>query len=922
MKISRFGMQNIIKTGAVFILAYLVTAAAASGASLNPTALKCEYLTDPLGIDERAPRLSWWVESSRRAEEQTAYQVLVASTTEMLKPGAADLWDSGKVASDDTIAIVYHGKPLVSGERCYWTVRVWDKDGKASGWSRRAVWAMGLLEQSDWKGEWIGYDGFRKPSSDKLFLPPPPYLRKTFAIRKSIRRATLYVTALGLASVHLNGHLVSEDHFTPGWTDYTKRVPYRTYDVTRSVRQGENALGVILGDGWYSGYIGWGQKRDHYGTRPRFRGQMRIDYSDGSSEVIASGPDWKASEGPVREADFLMGEKFDARMITNWDEATFDDSKWAAVVTGAEMSPRIEAHPGPPVRQFRELEVNKITQPSPGAYVFDLGQNFAGVAKLKVAGRSGQTITMRFAERLNKDGTIYTANLRGARSVDTYICRGGGVETWEPHLVFHGFQYVEVTGLEKSPTNDTITGIALSSDTPDAGDFSCSDWVLNRLAENTRWTQRANFIDIPTDCPQRDERLGWMGDAQVYIRAATLHNDVHAFFTKWLTDVEDGQRADGEFPMVAPVKVAGDDGGPGWADAGVICPWTLYEVYGDKRILERHYDSMARFIEFCKNRSTPELLPPAKFHCFGDWLNVHEETPTPVICTAFFAHSTHLLARAAEVLGKTGDAAKYTDLFERIKASFNRAYVNPDGRIEGDTQTGYALALAFDLLDPQRQKAALQRLVEKVEQRDWHLSTGFIGTRALMLDLAAAGRNDVASRLIHNDTYPSWGFTIKHGATSIWERWDGWTPEKGFQDPGMNSFAHYSFGAVYQWMVENIAGIRSDSVAFKHVVIAPYMDGKINWAHASYRSIRGQIETEWNQQPGKLTLRVQLPANTTATILIPAVDVNSIFEDGKFATRASGLKFSGMGNGWAVFEAGSGIYNFEVRGAASAPVSG
>jgi alpha-L-rhamnosidase len=398
-----------------------------------------------------------------------------------------------------------------------------------------------------------------------------------------------------------------------------------------------------------------------------------------------------------------------------------------------------------------------------------------------------------------------------------------------------------------------------------------------------------------------------------------LNNDVQAFFTKWLTDVQDGQRADGQFPMVAPVKVAGDDGGPAWADAGVICPWTLYDVYGDRRILQRHYDSMVRFIEFCKNRCTRDLLPPAQFHCFGDWLNVHDDTPHPLIYTAYFACSTRLLARAAEVLGKTDDAAKYNDLFQRIKSAFNRAYVKSDGRIEGDTQTSYVLALAFDLLPDRQQKLAAQRLVEKIEDRDWHLSTGFVGTKSLMLVLAAMGRNDVAARLIHNDTYPSWGFSIKHGATTIWERWDGWTPEKGFQDPGMNSFAHYSFGAVYEWMVENIGGIRSDGPAFKHTIIAPYLDGKITSARTSYRSIRGRIETEWNDNGGRLLLKVMIPANTTATVFVPATDINSVFEDGKFATRAAGLKFLGMANGWAVFEAGSGVYNFEVRAPRAPP---
>jgi alpha-L-rhamnosidase len=746
-----------------------------------------------------------------------------------------------------------------------------------------------------------------------LLLPPPSYFRVGFDISKPVERATLYVTALGLADCHLNGRLVSEDRFTPGWTDYTKRVHYRAYDVTKLLNHGRNALGAVLADGWYSGYIGWGQIRDHYGKTPRLRAQLQVDYADGSHDIVATGPDWKASTGPVTSADFLMGEAFDARLVQKWCEPDFNASGWDSVVTGAEMNPVVQAHPGPPVRAFAEIKPKTITEVRPGVYVFDMGQNFAGVARLKVNGPAGRKITLRFAERLMPGGSVYTVNLRGAISTDTYICRGHGTETWEPRFTFHGFQYVEVTGLDSRPSKDLITGIALSSATAEAGDFACSDPMLNRLAKNTYWTQRANFIDIPTDCPQRDERLGWMGDAQVYVRTATLHEDVQAFFTKWLVDVEDGQRQDGEFPMVAPVKIAGNDGGPAWADAGVICPWNIYYVYGDTRILEKHYQSMARFIDFCQNRSTPDLLPPKEFHCFGDWLDIKDETPKPVIYEAYFAHSTKLMANIAAALGKTGDAAKYNDLFNRIKTAFNRAYVKDDGRIEGNTQTDYVLALSFDLLDPDRQKQAATHLVENIEKRDWHLSTGFIGTKSLMLALASIGRDDVAYRLIHNDTFPSWGFSIKHGATSIWERWDGWTPEKGFQDPGMNSFAHYSFGAVYQWMVENIGGIQSEGPAYKHIIIAPQTDDKLTFADVTYDSIHGPIETHWKKTGRGLRLKVIIPANTTATVSLPAADEAAVTESGRKVERAPGVKFLGKNGKSVVFEVASGAYNFKTK---------
>jgi alpha-L-rhamnosidase len=720
-----------------------------------------------------------------------------------------------------------------------------------------------------------GMQPWGKLTTRSVVLPPPVFVRTTFRADKPVARATLCATGLGIFDLHLNGKRVSDDYFSPGWTDYSKRVLYRTCDVTALVAPGENALGAILADGWFSGYVGYGHMRNHYGKSPRVRAQLHLDYADGTTAVIATGPQWKVATGPFREADFLMGEIYDARLaLDNWAKPGFDDGKWEAVATGSkEVQPKLVAHAGPPVRVIAEFPAKSITEPKPGAYVLDLGQNFAGVVRLKVTGTPGQTITLRYAERLNPDGTIYTTNLRSARATDIYICRGGGIETWEPRFTFHGFQYIEVTGLAGRPAPDTVVGLALSSDTPVAGAFECSDPMLNQLHSNICWTQRMNFIDIPTDCPQRDERLGWTGDAQVYVRTATLNNDVQAFFAKWLDDLcADGQRADGQFPMVAPIKVAGNDGGPAWADAGVICPWTIYEVYGDRRVLERHYEAMTRFIAFCKNRCTPELLPPAKFHCFGDWLSIKADTPRDVIYLAYFAYSTRLVARTAEALGKTEDAAKYNGLFQQIKAAFNKAYVAADGRIKGNTQCGYVLAIVFDLVDGENAKLAAKYLVDDIEARGNHLSTGFIGTKDLMLALAKAGRNDVAYRLIHNDTFPSWGFSIKHGATSIWERWNGWTPEKGFGDPGMNSFAHYSFGAVYQWMVENIGGIRNGGDAYSRIIIAPQPGGKLTWAKTRYDSIRGRIETAWKLEAGKLTLDVTIPANTTATVIVPGKD--------------------------------------------------
>jgi alpha-L-rhamnosidase len=489
---------------------------------------------------------------------------------------------------------------------------------------------------------------------------------------------------------------------------------------------------------------------------------------------------------------------------------------------------------------------------------------------------------------------------------------GSAEEIWQPRFTFHGFQYVEVTGLKSKPGPETVVGLALASDTPVAGSFACSDSMLNQLHQNIVTTQRSNFIDIPTDCPQRDERLGWTGDAQVYVRTATLNADVQTFFTKWLRDLTDGQRADGQFPMVAPVKVAGDDGGPAWADAGVICPWTIYEVYGDQRLLRRQYPSMQRFIAFCAKRSRDGVLPPGSYHAFGDWLSINAETPKDVIYTAYFAYSTLLTARAAEVLGKPAEARQYRGLYEAIKAAFQKAYVQPDGRITGDTQAVYVLALAFDLVDGLQARQAAEHLVADIEKRGWHLSTGFIGTKDLMLVLAKIGRNDVAYRLLHNETFPSWGFSIKHGATSIWERWDGWTPEKGFQDPGMNSFAHYSFGAVYQWMVENIAGIRAMSPSYATIRIAPRPGGKLTEASTTYHSIRGEIASKWKRANGRIVLEVTVPANARAWVEIPTTDGGRVTESGTPVVQVEGLYVRQASDQQCVVEVGSGTYRFEA----------
>jgi alpha-L-rhamnosidase len=902
--------------------------AAAADPEARATRLRCEYLTSPNAVEDSAPRLSWIIESPERGWRQTAYQVVVASSAARLAEDRGDLWDSGKVVSRETAQIGYAGKPLNSRTRCWWKVRVWDGADKASAWSAASEWTMGLLKADDWgDSKWIGFDKPREipREKDKLYLPPARFLRKEFTPAKPVARAMLYASALGIYDAYLNGRKIGDEYFTPGWTDYTRRVYYRAYDVTGMLKAGDNALGAILADGWFAGYFGMRGGRDSYGKNIRFKGILVVDYADGTSETVGTDESWKASAGPILEADFFQGETYDARAeLTGWAASGYDDTKWEPVVVGGagmrrrtpdkkwlNVEPNLQAAPHEPVRVFKEHRAKSITQPKKGMYVLDMGSNFAGFARVNVTAPAGTRIALRFGERINEDGTIYTDNLRGLRAADTYICRGGGRETWAPQFTFHGFQYIEVLGWVGELTSESVLGIEVSSATPVAGSFECSSAMANQLQRNITQTQRANFIDIPTDCPQRNERLGWTGDARAYVRTATYNSDVAAFFTKWLVDLADAQGPEGWYPKTAPSKHFGGDGGPAWADAGVICPWELYTAYGDKRLIAKHYDEMAKFVANRVERAT-NLRPPAKYHCYGDWLSMKANTPKEVIFTAYFARSAWLMAQMATELGKTDDAAKYQDLFNRIKAAFNEDYVDGEGRVKGHTQTGYILALMFDLVEGERFQQAADHLVERIESRKWHLSTGFVGTPSILPALSKIGRTDVAYRLFHTDTNPSWGFPIKNGATSMWERWDSWTPEKGFIK-GMNSFSHYSFGAVGRWMFSTIGGIDAGSPGFGNIVIRPQPDDQLTYAKVSYDSIHGPIVSNWKRSGEQLTMEVTIPANTTATVHVPAADAGKVMEGGKPAARAPGVKSLTNQAGTAVFAVGSGTYRFTSK---------
>ncbi|MCY2930831.1 MAG: family 78 glycoside hydrolase catalytic domain [Planctomycetota bacterium] len=890
---------------------------------IAPANLRCEYQLNPLGLDERTPRLSWRIDApaSRRGLKQSAYQILVASTADKLLAGEGDLWDSGQVRSDRTTQIEYAGKPLRSRLRAWWTVRAWDETGTPTRWATPAFWEMGLLAPGDWKAQWIGSPFPLDPTA----ISPCPQLRKAFTLRGPVARARLYASALGVYEMWINGRRVGEDCLTPGWTDYAIRIPYQTYDVTPLLHAGENALGGVLADGWYAGFLAWGHVRNLYGSQIQLLAQLEVEYADGTKETLATDRSWKCALGPILGSDFYNGESYDARLEQpGWTRAGFRDAAWKKAKVHPAPAARLVASAAPPVRRIDLLPARTLAQPEKGAFVFDLGQNMVGRVRLTVpAGtRRGTKIVIRHAEVLNPDGTMYTANLRAAKSIDTYVVKGGrGAEVFEPTFAFHGFRYVELRGFSqgKKPSLAAVAGVVMHSDTPPTGSFECSNPMLNQLQHNIVWGQKGNFLEAPTDCPQRDERLGWTGDAQVFVRTACFNMDVAGFFNKWLVDLTDAQSPTGAFPMVAPDVLAKrqGDGGAGWADAGIICPWTVYLAYGDTRVLERHYKAMVKYLAHLAADDV------TKRHCFGDWLNQNDPTPNDLIATAFRAWCTQIMIHVAGVLGKKADAARFARTLADVRDTFNREFVTPAGRLTSPSQTGYVLALQFGLLPRHLRPAALARLVRRIGECNDHLSTGFLGTPYLLSVLADNGRLDLAYKLLLNEDFPSWGYPVKHGATTMWERWDGWRHDKGFQDPAMNSFNHYAYGAVGDWMYRTIAGLdlcpspSPSQAGYHHALIRPLPGGGLTHARAALLSPHGLLSTHWRitgraSSLGKtFTLSVVIPPNCTATLHIPST--SPVTESGRPATQSPGVKFLGKQAGATVFQVGSGQYEFKAK---------
>jgi alpha-L-rhamnosidase len=778
----------------------------------------------------------------------------------------------------------------------------------------------GLLEASDWKASWI------EPGlpEDPKKSGPVAMLRREFKLNGPIAAARAYVTSHGLYEMQLNGQRVGDQLFTPGWTSYNKRLQYQTYDVTSLLKSGNNAVAVQLGNGWYRGFLAWQDRRNIYGERLALLGQIKVTYKDGREETIGTDQGWKASTGPILMSEIYHGETYDARLEKpGWAEPGFSDSQWSPVKVVDGRKDDLIAPAGPPVRRIEELKAVKIQKTPGGDTVVDLGQNMVGWVRLKVQGPAGTTVTLRHAEVLDKQGNFYTENLRAAKATLQYTLKGGGPETFEPHFTFFGFRYVAVAGYPGEVTPETLTGIVVHSDMARTSEFETSKPLVNQLQHNIIWGQKGNFLDVPTDCPQRDERLGWTGDAQAFSPTAAFNMDVAGFFTKWLRDVAADQFESGSIPHVIP-NVLPDfqgqtpGGAAGWADSAVIIPWNMYLSYGDKRILETQYDSMAKWVEYERKRAGDDYIWDGDPH-FGDWLAFASTasdypgatTGKDLIATAFFAHSTDLLQRTALVLGKKDDAARYGEQLGRIKSAFRREFVTDTGRVGEDTQTAYALALQFDLLSEELRPVAAKRLAQEVRTRK-HLTTGFLGTPYLCHVLVRYGYLDEAYMLLNREDYPSWLYPVKQGATTIWERWDGQKPDGTFQNAGMNSFNHYAYGAIGEWMYRVMAGIEIDETApgYKHILIEPRPGGGFTSARASHQTMYGKVSSAWTLKDGTFELAVEIPANTRATVRLPGAQLGSVTEAGRPVVVGSGVTAPKQEGSVVALEVGSGQYRF------------
>jgi alpha-L-rhamnosidase len=881
---------------------------------LKATKLKCEYLENPVGIGETKPRFGWIIQSDGQNVLQKTYHIQVAPDERFTDL----LWDTGTVDSSESVHVKYNGISLNPVSRYYYRVKITDNHGQESSWSDTGFFETTLFNYSQWKAEFISPE-----SSEEGNLSKGKLLRNEFSIDGEVAFAQVSISALGIYQFYINGSRIGEDLLTPGWTSYKNRLLYQTYNVTDMLNKGSNALGAAVGAGWYKGDLaGWLKRRNVYGSQTALIMQMTIKYTDGREQVVITDDSWKASEGPVVYSEIYHGETYDARLEQeNWNMPGFDDSSWNKVqVTGWKKSV-LTPQDGVPVRRQENIKPIAFFTTPKGEKVMDFGQNMSGWVKFSVNRRSGDRVVLKHAEILDSDGNFYTENLRSAKQTIEYILKGDAEETFEPHFTFQGFRYIMVEEYPGEPSIDDFTAVVIHSDMEHTGTFSCSNELVNQLQHNILWGLKSNFVDLPTDCPQRDERLGWTGDAQIFIRTACYLMDTARFFKKWLGDLKAEQFEDGGVPFVIPDVLTGaitkddslmkeDHSSTGWGDAAVICPWTIYLCYGDKGILEEQYDTMKGWIEYIHNHAEKGLLWNSGFH-FGDWVALDAKegsyfgaTPNDLTATAFYACSTELLAKTAEVLGRKEDAEKYSRLHGDIVTAFQNEFFTPNGRLAARTQTAHILSLMFKLVPDKYIDRTVDTLIKLLEENEGHLVTGFLGTPFFCHVLSQNGRLDEAYKLLLRKDYPSWLYQVTKGATTIWEHWDGLKPDGTMWSADMNSFNHYAYGAIGDWLYRVAAGIDTDieKPGYKHILMKPQPGGDLTHVEAELQTLYGRAAISWSIEGLEMTVTAAVPHNATAHIVLPGA------VSGNIASEA--VVFSEC-TGGAEAEIGSGTYKFK-----------
>lgn len=940
----RHGLSQICLL--VFAAVTLYSSRTCFGDSLKLIETKCEYRVNPLGIDTVQPRLSWVLESQRRGETQTAYEILAASSAAKLALGKADLWDSGKINSSESFGIIYTGQPLQSRQRVYWKVRIWDGEGKASAFSQTAWFETALLDSKDWQAGWIQRPARTPVTPEQVFDDQPaPLLRKQFELDKKIKRARAYVSGLGYFELRLNGERVGNDVLNPGWTSYAKRVLYSTYDVTAQLKRGQNAVGIMLGNGWFNPLplAMWGRIKPGEALttgEPRAIMQLVVEFTDGTTQTISTDETWRATDGPVVRNSVYLGEFYDARREQpGWNRAGYDDSKWERAVFA--RKPRLgplRAQDAPPIHATRLFKPAKLTEPKPGVFIFDFGQNFAGWTRLHVQGERGTCVRLRSGELLYPDGTLngmtavagqikdggkdYTYDGVGrpktAFQLDEYILKGEGSETYTPRFTFHGFRYVEVTGFPGRPTLDTLEGLGLNSDVSQAGIFECSNDLFNRIQKMVTATELANLFSVQSDCPAR-EKFGYGGDIAATCEAMMLNFDMARFYAKVAQDFTEAQRQNGGFTETAPFVGISDqnleDGshavnlgaGSGPVDWGVVQPllaWQLFQYYGDRKTMSDQYDATKRWIALLRSKATDNLL--------DNGISDHESLVAKnrfLTGTAFYYFNVKLFAQIARELGRDSDAEQARNLAEQIKIAFNHQFLKAGtGCYDSGSQACQAFALYFGLVPSEDKAKALNVLVRDVsETNQGHLTTGIFGTKYMLNALTELGRTDVAYEIVNQHTYPGWGFMLENGATTLWEHW-------AFSD-NVYSHDHPMFGSVSEWFYKALAGINADPnvPGFKHFIIRPHPVGDLKFAHGEYNSIHGKILSDWKIKQSQFILHVMVPPNTTATICVPNANLNEVSESGGSAMKAGGVIAFSQTADCASFEVASGEYNFTTH---------